>query len=225
MESESIEFSLRLEELEIAATARWSRLSHELDRDGVLLDGLEHSWRSVRTGPWLLARLRRVLCASASGDFSSAVPSTHTVASVDRFLDVIQGGMELRAPSEEQVDYAMSFPEPLLRMILKSVLAPQSPKREQLTSAGLGQLFGIERSCHEARARSESEGEEAGEQQADLQSARDRALHFAIDIVHTERILTFPPETVPSRILVSGAFQEVRSCQASDSRRRRSSTS
>jgi len=38
-------------------------------------------------------------------------------------------------------------------------------------------------------------------------------------------IVTFPPETVPSRILVSGAFQEVRSCQASDSRRRRSSTS
>ena len=37
--------------------------------------------------------------------------------------------------------------------------------------------------------------------------------------------LTFPPETVPSRILVSGAFQEVRSCQASDSRPRRSSTS
>jgi Kef-type K+ transport system membrane component KefB len=38
-------------------------------------------------------------------------------------------------------------------------------------------------------------------------------------------LVTFPPETVPSRILVSGAFQEVRPCQASVSRRRRSSTS
>jgi type I restriction enzyme M protein len=55
----------------------------------------------------------------------------------------------------------------------------------------------------------------------------------APNIVHTNTLtenladiqVTFPPETVPSRILVSGAFQEVRPCQASVSRRRRSSTS
>ncbi len=187
MQSESIEFSFKLEEVEIAATARWNRLSHELERDGILLDGQEHSWRSIRTGPWLLARLRRVLCAAASGEFSGAAPSTQTVASVDRFLDVIQGAVDQREISEEQVDYAMTFTEPLLRTILRSVLEPQSPKRERLTSAGLGQLLGIERGCNEARARLVSEAG-AGGQQAELQVERDRALNAAIDIVHTERI-------------------------------------
>ena len=188
---------LEIEAVELAASARWNSLLRIVDSVGIEMTEASGFWRGRIDAARLIAALRRLLCGAVGSDQSFAVARSDSNEKVDRFLDLLQSGLLKGKLSEVEVEHAIGFAEPLLRLVLGVALAKDDQKRSELERAGFGQLLGLERGRLSERERAKKKVQAAiGEAQYD--PTLD-GYTSAVQIVQDERLrvshrLLSPPQ-------------------------------